>query len=578
MAPTTTEQVQQVVRIANEHGVPLWTFGQGRNNTYGGPAPRVRGSIIVNLREMNRVLEVNEELCYAVVEPGVRLFDLHDALLEAGGHCWPSIPDLGWGSVIGNTLEYGRGYTPYGDHPTKVCGMEVVLPDGEVLRTGMGGQTDNPVWHAYQHSYGPSLDRLFMQSNFGIVDPDGRLDHARPGGSTLRAARRGRARRRSRRWSTRSASCCSRAMIRNYPIMGRGLNIGMDGEPAIDPSDPTWRLRFALYGRQERVDARLVDRRAARWERSRAWSSTSGKMAGATAIGVTDHNDAVQAGIPDMQLMDMFKIPYGEDTGHLDFSVVGPLTGKDVVETFRLVRDLYERNGQTYLGGLLMSPRNVLHITTHVLRPARRGADAGVYAAYDDMVRRARQGTTDPVPDEHPPHGPRGRPARLQRPHPAAHERAHQGRAGPERDPLAGQVRGSGRRGCAGDDPGSPRAENGAAAGVTRRRSLPVALVGGSVYAQVTRSWRVLERWTTCPVRLLRYFAVMRTLYAPSALPLRLTRAVRPLTARAGRPSSRACSRTCGPGASTRAACATVAGAGERSGVAAAEPDTLTSR
>ncbi len=112
VCPTTTEQVQAVVRIANEHGIPLWTIGQGRNNTYGGPAPRVRGSVIVNLREMNRVLEVDEELCYAVVQPGVRWFDLHDALEAAGGRCWPSIPDLGWGSVVGNTLEYGRGYTP----------------------------------------------------------------------------------------------------------------------------------------------------------------------------------------------------------------------------------------------------------------------------------------------------------------------------------------------------------------------------------------------------------------------------------------------------------------------------------
>ena len=36
VGPTTTEQVQAVVRIANEHGIPLWTIGQGRNNTYGG--------------------------------------------------------------------------------------------------------------------------------------------------------------------------------------------------------------------------------------------------------------------------------------------------------------------------------------------------------------------------------------------------------------------------------------------------------------------------------------------------------------------------------------------------------------
>src|ERR671932_54361 len=75
LMPTTVEEIQAVVRIANERRVPLWTHGTGRNNGYGGPAPRVRGSVIVSLRNMNRVLEINEELGYAVVEPGVRWFD-----------------------------------------------------------------------------------------------------------------------------------------------------------------------------------------------------------------------------------------------------------------------------------------------------------------------------------------------------------------------------------------------------------------------------------------------------------------------------------------------------------------------
>jgi 4-cresol dehydrogenase (hydroxylating) len=53
--PTTVEEIQAVLRVANEHRVPLWTHSQGRNNGYGGPAPRVRGSVIVSLRNMNRV-------------------------------------------------------------------------------------------------------------------------------------------------------------------------------------------------------------------------------------------------------------------------------------------------------------------------------------------------------------------------------------------------------------------------------------------------------------------------------------------------------------------------------------------
>ena len=95
--PTTVEEIQAIVAIANETKVPLWTHSQGRNNGYGGPAPRVSGSVIVSLRNMNQVLEINETLGYAVVEPGVRWFDLYEAV-KAGGHkLMVSIADLGWG-------------------------------------------------------------------------------------------------------------------------------------------------------------------------------------------------------------------------------------------------------------------------------------------------------------------------------------------------------------------------------------------------------------------------------------------------------------------------------------------------
>ena len=68
--------------------------------------------MILSLRNMNRVLEINEESGYAVVEPGVRWFDLYDAI-QAGGHkLMLSVPDLGWGSVIGNTLDHGLTYLP----------------------------------------------------------------------------------------------------------------------------------------------------------------------------------------------------------------------------------------------------------------------------------------------------------------------------------------------------------------------------------------------------------------------------------------------------------------------------------
>jgi 4-cresol dehydrogenase (hydroxylating) len=112
--PECVEEIQEVVRIANRHGVPLWTVSQGRNNGYGGPAPRVSGTVIVSLRNMNRVLEINEECAYAVVEPGVRWFDLYEAIRAGNHRLMLSVADVGWGSVIGNTLDTGITYMPYG--------------------------------------------------------------------------------------------------------------------------------------------------------------------------------------------------------------------------------------------------------------------------------------------------------------------------------------------------------------------------------------------------------------------------------------------------------------------------------
>ena len=92
----------------------MWTSSTGRNNGYGGAGPLLRGSVVVSLRRMNRVLELDGELGYALVEPGVRWFDLHKAIEAAGHDLMLSIADLGWGGPVGNMLENGVTYLPYG--------------------------------------------------------------------------------------------------------------------------------------------------------------------------------------------------------------------------------------------------------------------------------------------------------------------------------------------------------------------------------------------------------------------------------------------------------------------------------
>lgn len=169
VSPTCVEDVQAVVRIANEYQIPLWPISRGKNNGYGGAAPQVRGSVMMSFRNMNRVLEINEKLGYAIVEPGVSWYDLHDAI-EAGGHnLVASIVDIGWGGVVSNTLEHGLTYMPYSIDQASHCGFEVVLPNGELMRTGSGAMDNNPTWPLYKRGLGPTSTEMFMQSNYGIV-------------------------------------------------------------------------------------------------------------------------------------------------------------------------------------------------------------------------------------------------------------------------------------------------------------------------------------------------------------------------------------------------------------------------
>lgn len=171
VAPTEVEQVQAIVRIAGRYGIPLFPISTGKNFGYGGPSPNVTGSVVLDLKRMNRVLEVDDKRHFALVEPGVSYLDLYRYIQDRGLKVWIDCPDPGWGSPIGNSLERGIGYTmPYfRDHFGASCGMEVVLANGEVMRTGMGALPGSRTWQEYRYGFGPDPAGLFAQGNFGIV-------------------------------------------------------------------------------------------------------------------------------------------------------------------------------------------------------------------------------------------------------------------------------------------------------------------------------------------------------------------------------------------------------------------------
>lgn len=171
--PGSADEVAQIVRVAVQHGVPVWPFSTGRNWGYGATLATENGAIVMVLERMNRILEVNEELAYAVIEPGVTYEQLNAHLKTHGHKLWVDCIDgTPKGSVIGNALDRGIGETPYGDHFGNLCGLEVVLPDGEKVHVG-GDSGKLKTWHTHKWGVGPYLEGLFSQSNLGVVTQAG---------------------------------------------------------------------------------------------------------------------------------------------------------------------------------------------------------------------------------------------------------------------------------------------------------------------------------------------------------------------------------------------------------------------
>jgi 4-cresol dehydrogenase (hydroxylating) flavoprotein subunit len=168
VAPITTQEVQDVIKVANRLKIPLWVTSRGKNFGYGSAAPVVDGSVVLDLTRMKKI-EMDVENGTILIEPGVSFYDLYEYIESRKLPYWLSVPGNSWGSVVGNALERGVGYTPYGDHAARIHGMEVILPDGDIVRTGMGAMANSTLWQLHPHGFGPNWDSVFVQSNFGVV-------------------------------------------------------------------------------------------------------------------------------------------------------------------------------------------------------------------------------------------------------------------------------------------------------------------------------------------------------------------------------------------------------------------------
>ncbi len=133
---TCRDDVVATLRYAHGHGIPVTTRGAGVG--YVGGCVPVKGGILLSVRKMDRLLELNPADGVAVVEPGLILDDLQEAARRVGWYYPPDPASLKECSV-GGTLATNAGgprCVKYGVTRHYVLGLEVVLPDGQILETG----------------------------------------------------------------------------------------------------------------------------------------------------------------------------------------------------------------------------------------------------------------------------------------------------------------------------------------------------------------------------------------------------------------------------------------------------------
>lgn len=158
----TAEQIAAVVQLANAHHFPVVPRGAGTGLACG--AVPIYGGIVLSLEKMNRILEINEDALYAVVEPGVRTSDLQHAV-EAKGLFYAGDPCSGDSCFIGGNIATNAGgnrAVKYGTTRHQVYDVEIVNPTGHIVQLGARLQ---------KQSTGYCLEQLIIGSEgtLGII-------------------------------------------------------------------------------------------------------------------------------------------------------------------------------------------------------------------------------------------------------------------------------------------------------------------------------------------------------------------------------------------------------------------------
>ena len=163
--PKTVEEIQKIVKLANEEKIPIVPMGGGM--TLSGLVIPVKGGIVLDMKRMDEIIEINESSRYALIEAGVTTGKLQAYLEEHHPNLEVSIPDAPPSvTVAGNALIHGSGFLSqkHGDHGSMLNGLEVVLPNGEACKLGSCALSN------YWFTRGPIPDFIgLFTSSFGTM-------------------------------------------------------------------------------------------------------------------------------------------------------------------------------------------------------------------------------------------------------------------------------------------------------------------------------------------------------------------------------------------------------------------------
>ena len=170
--PKTAEEIQEILRFANKYKIPVTPTGNRSGSWHAGSVAQT-GGILLDLTLMKKII-IDENRMACTVEPGVTNWELQAELAKRGLRP-PVIPSsTGAATIVGNAVTVGHSPArsgKYGWMADAVTGLEVVLPTGDIIRTGSFANPNSGDTAFFRYAYGPDLSGIFLGSEgaFGVV-------------------------------------------------------------------------------------------------------------------------------------------------------------------------------------------------------------------------------------------------------------------------------------------------------------------------------------------------------------------------------------------------------------------------